>query len=155
MDATPLLNNLPPEQSMLDLLDLLEYGDYLVSRKRGKIENPPGFYISLLRRKVPLPPGFVSSRKAREIQAANRARQQALKEQQQAEERAEQELRGRLDAQIDALPKEQFQSLFEKAKARLLASYPGMAQFLKTSPDAIHDGAVRERMRQIFTQAGN
>lgn len=155
VDATPLLNNLPPEQSMLDLLDLLEYGDYLVSRKRGKIENPPGFYISLLRRKVPLPPGFVSSRKAREIQAANRARQQALKEQQQAEERAEQELRGRLDAQIDALPKEQFQSLFEKAKARLLASYPGMAQFLKTSPDAIHDGAVRERMRQIFTQAGN
>jgi hypothetical protein len=36
--------------------------------------------ISLLQRRVPLPPGLISSRKAREIQAINRARQQALRE---------------------------------------------------------------------------
>jgi hypothetical protein len=152
-DAIPLLNNLLPGQSVLDLL---EYGDYLISRKQGKIENPPGFYISLLRRKVPVPPGFVSSRKAREIQAANRARQQAIRERQQATERIEEEQRNRMDAQIDTLPEEQRQALFEQAKAQLLASHPGMAMFFKTNPNsAIHDGAVRDRMRQILAQAAN
>jgi hypothetical protein len=151
-DAIPLLNGLADEF----VLDLLEYGDYLIARRRGKIENPPGFYISLLRRKVPVPPGFISSRKAREIQAANRARQQVLRQQQQEDERTEQEQRSRMDAQIDALPKEQLQALFEQAKAQLLASYPGMAMFFRANPDnAIHDGAVRERMRQILGQSQN
>ncbi|HUB31400.1 MAG TPA: hypothetical protein VMA31_00180 [Bryobacteraceae bacterium] len=151
-DAALLLNDLAPGQSLVDVLDLLEYGDYLISRRQGKIENPPGFYISLLRRRVPLPPGFISSRKAREIQAANRARQQALREEQEAAERAEQEVRSQLDAQIDALPAKQLLTLFEQAKARLLASHPGMAMFFRNNPDAIHDGAVRARMRQIFAQ---
>ena len=152
-DALPLLNILPPGQSVLDLL---EYGDYLISRKQGKIENPPGFYISLLRRNVPLPPGFISSRKAREIQAANRVRQQALREQQQAAERAEQEERNRLDAAIDALSEEQRRILFEQAKAQLLASHPGMAVFFQAHPDnALNDGAVRERMRRLFTQTSD
>jgi len=149
-DAAPLLNSLPPGQSVLDLL---EYGDYLISRNRGKIQNPPGFYISLLRRKVPVPPGFISSRKAREIQAANRARQQALREQQEAAERAEEAQRRRLDARIAALPPEQLQALFEQAKAQLLASHPGMAVFFKANPEgAFEDGAVRNRMRQILLQ---
>ena len=146
-DAVPLLDHFPPGQSVIDLL---EYGDYLVSRKRGKIENPPGFYISLLRRKVPIPPGFISSRKAREIQAAHRAKQQAARERQEAEERAEQEDRDRIDAQIDALPEKELRSLFEQAKAQLLAHHPNMAYYL-ASPGAIHDGAVRDRMRRIFT----
>jgi len=151
-DAIPLLNNLLPGQFVLDLL---EYGDYLIARKQGKIENPPGFYISLLRRNVPLPPGFISSRKAREIQAANRAKQQARREQQQTAERTEQEHRNRLDARIDALPEERRWNLFEQAKAQLLASHPGMAVFFKANPmSAIDDGAVRDRMRQILTQAG-
>ena len=151
-DAIPLLNNLLPGQFVLDLL---EYGDYLIARKQGKIENPPGFYISLLRRNVPLPPGFISSRKAREIQAANRAKQQARREQQQTDERTEQEHRNRLDARIDALSEEQRWTLFEQAKAQLLASHPGMAVFFKANPmSAIDDGAVRDRMRQILTQAG-
>lgn len=150
-DALPLLTNLTPDHS---IVDLLEYGDYLISRNRSKIENPPGFYISLLRRKVPVPPGFISSRKAREIQAANRARQQAIREQQQAAERSEQDERSRLDASIEALPTDERRSLIEKAKAQLLASYPGMAAYFQANPEnAAHDGAVRERMRQILAQA--
>jgi hypothetical protein len=42
--------------------------------------------------------------------------------------------------------------LFEQAKAELLASYPGMAVFFKANPDdAINDGAVRARMRQLMS----
>jgi hypothetical protein len=149
-DASPLLNNLPAGHSVLDLL---EYGDYLITRNRGRIENPPGFYISLLRRKVPIPPGFISSRKAKEIQAANRAKQQAFQERQQVAERTEQEERNRMDAQIDALPEERRRFLFEQAKAQLLATYPSMAVFFKANRDnAINDGAVRGKMRQLFAQ---
>ena len=150
-DAIPLLNNLQPGQFVLDLL---EYGDYLISRKQGKIENPPGFYISLLRRNVAVPPGFISSRKAREMQAANRAKQQARREQQQNAERAEEEQRDALDARIDALPEEQRWSLFEQAKSQLLTSHPGMAVFFKAHAEsAMQDGAVRDRMRRILAQA--
>lgn len=41
-DARKFLAALGPGQP---ILDQLEYGDYQISRKRGKIANPPGFYI--------------------------------------------------------------------------------------------------------------
>jgi hypothetical protein len=149
VDARQLLGSLPPGQP---ILDLLEYGDQLIAKKRGKIENPPGFYISLLQRNVPLPASFLSSRKAREMEAANLAKRQAAQERQQAAERAEEEERSRIDVQIDALPAEQRQALFNQAKAQLLVSYPGMAAYFKANPDAINDGAVRGKMRQNFTR---
>jgi hypothetical protein len=78
---------------------------------------------------------------------------QALEEQRQEAERAEKEERARIDAQIDAMPEEQRLSLFERAKAQLVASHPGMAIFFRAHPEnAIHDGAVRGRMRQLLTQ---
>lgn len=146
-DARQILSSLPPGQPVIDLL---EYGDYLIARKRGKIENPPGFYISLLQRKVPVPASFLSSRQAKEIEAANLARRQAILELQQADQQAEEEERRRANAQIDALPEEQRQALFEQAKAQLLASHPGMAVFFKANPDAINDGAVRGRMHRLL-----
>ncbi len=149
-DARQILGSLPPDHPVLDLL---EYGDYLVSRKRGKIENPPGFYISLLHRKVPVPASFLSSRKAKEIQAANLAKREAILKRQEEALRAEEEERLRVDGQIDALPEERRQALFHQAMAQLLANHPNMIHFFKTAPDkAIHDGAVRSRMRQILTQ---
>jgi hypothetical protein len=43
--------------------------------------------------------------------------------------------------------------LFEQAKAQLLATYPSMAVFFKANRDnAIHDGAVRGKMRQLLAQ---
>jgi hypothetical protein len=148
-DARQILSNLPQGQPVIDLL---EYGDYLIARKRGKIENPPGFYISLLQRKVPVPASFISSRQAKEIEAANLARRQAILELQQADQQAEEEERLRANAQIDALPEEQRQALFEQAKTQLLASHPGMAVFFKANPDAIHDGAVRGRMHRLLAR---
>lgn len=149
-DARQILAALPPGQPVLDQL---EWGDYQISRKRGQVENPPGFYISLLQRNVPVPVSFLSSRKAKERQAAERARAQALQAQQLAAERAEQEESARMDARIDALPEAERQALFEQAKEQLLASYPGMAVFFRiNSENAIQDGAVRSRMRQILAQ---
>src|ERR1022692_253443 len=58
IDARQLLASLPPGRP---LLDQLEWGDIQIEQSRGKITNPPGFYISLLQRNVPLPSTFESS----------------------------------------------------------------------------------------------
>jgi hypothetical protein len=149
IDARQLLGSLPPDQCVMDLL---EYGDYLINQKRSRIENPPGFYISLLQRTVPVPASFVSSRKAREKQAAIQAERLARLEQQEAKLRAEEEERNRLNARISALPEGLRQALFHQAKIQILAGQPGMAHFFKTNLDAIHDPLVLRKMGQILDQ---
>lgn len=150
MDARQLLASLPPGQPVIAQL---EWADYQIARKRGGIENPPGFYISLLQRNVPVPASFLTTRKSKELKAARQACEQALLEQRQEAERAEREEHARIDARIDALPEAERLALFEQAKALLLASYPGMAVFFRMNGEkAINDGAVRGRMRQLFVQ---
>ena len=147
-DARQLLAGLPEGQPVLDQL---EWGDYLISRKRGGVDNPPGFYISLVQRNVPIPAGFLSSRRAREQQAAERARRQILIEQREEAERAEREEYARMEARLASLTEPERRAIFEQAKAQLLASHPGMAVFFRANPEAaIHDGAVRGRMHQIL-----
>jgi hypothetical protein len=54
-DARKLLASLQPGQPVLDQL---EYGDLQIEQAKGKITNPPGFYISLLQRNIPIPSTF-------------------------------------------------------------------------------------------------
>jgi hypothetical protein len=149
-DARLILAGLPPGQPVLDQL---EYGDYLITRKRGKIANPTGFYISLLQRNVPVPSSFETSQARKARQEAESAKRQAIQEQQAADLAAEEAERQKLEDQIAALPEPSRQALFQQAKAQLLASHPGMALFFRANPDnAINDGAVRARMRQFLAQ---
>lgn len=151
-DARKFLAALGPGQP---ILDQLEYGDYQISRKRGKIANPPGFYISLLQRNVPVPAGFVSSRQAIKQQEELWRQRQAIQERQAAALAAEEAERQRLDAEIARLPEEARTALFEQAKAELLASHPGMAVFFQANPEgALDDGAVRARMRRLLAGGG-
>jgi len=46
----------------------LEWGDVLVTRSRGRIENPPGFYIYLVRENVQPPPEFVMPPQERQVE---------------------------------------------------------------------------------------
>lgn len=149
-DARNLLAGLLSGQPVLDQL---EYGDYLIARKGGKIANPPGFYISLLRRNVPVPRSFETSRDRQARQQAETAKRQAILDQQAAALTAEEAERQERDRAIAALPREVHQALFDQAKFQLLASHPGMAHFFQTNPDnATDDGAVRARMRQLLAQ---
>lgn len=149
-DARQLLATLPPGQP---ILDQLKWGDLQVEQSRGKIQNPPGFYISLLQRNVPVPATSKTSRGGKTHQKARAAQPEAFQQQRQAAQEAEEAERQKLDSQIAALPEAARQALFDQAKAELLASYPGMAVFFKANPeDAIDDGAVRARMRQLIGQ---
>ncbi len=149
-DARQLLATLATGQPVLDQL---EWGDYQIDQAKGKITNPPGFYISLLQRDVPVPPTFESSQARKKRQEAEFAQAEALKKQRQTAQEAEEAERQKLDGKITALPESDRQALFEQAKTEILASYPGMAAFFKANPDnAINDGAVRVRMRQLISQ---
>jgi len=149
-DARKLLAKLAPGQLVMDQL---EYADAVIYQSRGKIQNPPGFYISRLQDNSPNPPWFETSAARKVRQEAEAVLAQAVAEQHLAQLLAEEDERNRMDAQIDALPEAVRRALFDQAKIQLLASHPGMAVFFKAHPeDAIRDGAVRGRMRQILAQ---
>jgi hypothetical protein len=147
-DARKVLSKLAPDQQVMDQL---EYADAVIRQSRGKIQNPQGFYISRLQDNAPNPAWFETSAARKIREEAEAALALAFAEERLAQLQAEENERIRMDAQIDALPAATRLALFEKAKAQLLASYPGMAIFFRAHPeDAIDDGAVRGKMRQIF-----
>jgi hypothetical protein len=134
-------------------LDTLEWGDTQVSTSRGKITNPPGFYISLLRDRTTPPPTFESSaiRKARH--EADLRKQQALQEEEArrlAEEEAEEQ---RLD-QFQAAEPQAYQALYDRAKTELYSQFPNLQRFSQGREDsAMHDGAIRARIKIALRQA--
>ena len=149
-DARKLLATLKPNQP---ILDQLEYGDLQIEQSRGKITNPPGFYISLLQRDVPVPATFESSRARNARLAAEKEQRQALADRQAANLAQEEAERQKLDAQIAALPEVDRLALLSQAKAELLAQHPNMAMFLKTHQgSAVEDGSVKVRMRNLLAQ---
>ena len=149
-DARKLLATLKPDQP---ILDQLEYGDLQIEQSRGKITNPPGFYISLLQRDVPVPATFESSRARNARLAAEKEQLQALADRQAANLAEEEVERQKLDSQIAALPEADRLALLQQAKAELLAQHPNMAMFFKTHPDsAVEDGSIKVRMRNLLAQ---
>jgi hypothetical protein len=149
-DARKLLASLKPDQPVVDQL---EYGDYQIAQSRTPITNPPGFYISLLQRNVPVPPTFETSQAKNARLKAESAQSDAILQRRQAAEEAEEQKRQEQDSQIAALPDSDRQALLDQAKAELVTSHPSMAAFFKANPaNAINDGAVRVRMRQLMSQ---
>jgi len=147
IDARQLLGSLKPGQPVLDQL---EWGDLQIDQAKGKITNPPGFYISLLQRDVPLPSNFESSQAKNARLKAEFKQQQAFLERQHSQIQAEREQEEKLDAQIAALPDAAQAALLKQAKAGLLAQHPNMAHYFKTHPEAEQDGALRARMRNLL-----
>lgn len=149
-DARKLLATLKPGQP---ILDQLEYGDLQIEQSRGKITNPPGFYISLLQRDVPVPATFETSRTRNARLAAEKEQLQALADRQAANLAQEEAEHQKLDSQIAALSEDARLALLSQAKAELLAQHPNMAMFFKTHPDsAVEDGSVKVRMRNLLAQ---
>jgi Replication initiator protein A len=73
--ARDALLNVEPGQQVMDQL---EWGDYLIDRaSRGRIHNPPGFYMYLVRSHVSPPEHFETSRKRKLLQEAEAERVRA------------------------------------------------------------------------------
>ena len=133
---------------MQPLLDQLEWGDIQIEQARGKITNPPGFYISLLQRNVPLPSTFESSAARNARQQAEFKQKEALQKQRQAAQDAEDAARRQADAEMAALEPEAHQALLDQAKTEIFREHPFMAK--QKDASAIHEGAIRARMRNLL-----
>jgi hypothetical protein len=63
------------------IMDQLEWGDYLIARSgAGKFYNPPGFYVRLIESNVTPPEHFETSHKKRLREEAQQARTQTMQE---------------------------------------------------------------------------
>jgi hypothetical protein len=145
IDARQLLASLPPGQP---IQDQLEWGDIQVEQAKGKITNPPGFYISLLQRNIPLPSTFESSATRNARQQAEFSQTEALQKQRQAAQEAEDATRRQADERMAALPPEAHQALLDQARTEIFREHPFMAK--QKDASAIHEGAIRARMRNLL-----
>jgi hypothetical protein len=73
---------LSARQNPEELVDQLEYGDFVVAQNPRKFRNPPGFYISLINDNIIPPEHFETTRKRRLREERAQARQQWLFEEQ-------------------------------------------------------------------------
>ncbi len=147
-DARELMAKLSPGQP---ILDQLEWGDYQIAQAKGKITNPPGFYISLLQRNVPVPATFETSQQRKASQNAESAQRQVFLREQEARLAAEEAETAALEQQIDSLPETSRLALLSQAKADLLATHPKpdfLAHQFKTHPEA--DSMIRARARKML-----
>lgn len=152
-DARQLLAGLPPGQAVFDQL---EWGDFQIAQANGKINNPPGFYISLLQRNVPVPAGFETSQARKIRQEGELAQRQALRQEREAVAAAEEVETAELDARLQALPEASRLALLSRARSALLSDHPRpefMRNYLKTHPDAeARDGIVWVRARRMLKE---
>jgi hypothetical protein len=152
--ARKVLSDLPAD---FRVLDTLEYGDQQIMQQRGKITNPPGFYISLLRDRITPPPTFESSATKAARQRAELAQQQVRAEaeaRRQAEEDAAAQL---MEAQLDQLKAAdptRYAELYRQAKADLIQLYPKMAEIFRSHPNAhaLHESSIRAGMKRLLTE---
>jgi hypothetical protein len=104
---------------------------------------------------VPIPANFLTSRKAKEIEAAQQAARLLRLERQEAELAAAEEERRKLSARLAALPPESREALFSQARKDLLreAPSPVVKHYLKTNPEALaEDGPIYNRMRRMLSE---
>ncbi len=152
-DARQLLAGIQPGQAVFDQL---EWGDFQIAQAKGKITNPPGFYISLLLRNVPVPATFETSRARKARLDADSAQRKAVRREREAVAAAEEAENSALDGQIQALSGRARGALMEQARAALLADHPRpefLTNYLKTHPDAeTREGIVWVRARRMLKE---
>lgn len=136
--ARKLLAELAPNQQVMDQL---EWGDFVIAQNPSGFRNPPGFYISLVRDNVIPPDSFENSRRRQEREERERARQQWLFEEQRLRFEYEQYLLEEKDRYIrEHLSQEHYQELLEAKRKRFKRQYPHLPD--QTLTDMAH-GAIR------------
>jgi hypothetical protein len=120
--ARKLLRSLPTNQPVLDQID---YIDSIVVR--GRIDNPPGFYVAMLRENIPVPESF----ETRSRKEARLAREQEAFEAQnrrfELSARYEDYVRSELDRQInEVVGQNAFAALVAKKIPECRKRYPSV-----------------------------
>ena len=119
--ARRLLRTLPPDQPVMEQV---EYIDSIV--RKGRIDNPPGLYVTMLRNNEPVHEDFETSAKRME---RDRARQAYLKVQSarwDMQQSYEQYVQAELERHIEEIGPGEFGSLVRKELIGVKKEYPLM-----------------------------
>lgn len=139
--AVKLLRALPPDQPVMDQI---EYIDSII--QRGRIDNPPGFYVSMLKENIPVPDFFETSarRTARQAREREYFEKQTLEFEQNS--RYEDYLRAELDRHIaEVLGEERFAALVKACLPECRKKYPNVPQ---PTVAEIAESCVRRELRE-------
>ena len=124
------------------VLDQLEWGDSVIAGDPQKIQNPAGFYVSLIRDNVAVPANFETS--AKSVERSRRAEEHSAARQERA--RLENEFRTyqeqEVEGHLSALPAEELERLVTAAKAELIEEHKNLR------------GMISEEQLQRLARAG-
>jgi hypothetical protein len=121
------------------VLDLLEWGDSLISANRAAFRNPAGFYIHLVSQKITPPDDFESSRKRKIRESAAAERQRRHDEKARLEDAYNDYRRDAVARYIaQHVPAEQLEALTVRKASERRRQYPLLP------PDTIRQMAERE-----------
>jgi hypothetical protein len=140
--AKKLLCSLPTEQPVQDQL---EYIDSIIKRGRGRIENPPGFYVSMLQSNIPVPDGFETSarQRAREIREHENLERQFIELEQSS--RYDDYVQIEVDKHVlDVLGKDELQAQIKRRMPEFRKIYPNVPHSTLTE---IAESAIRMDIR--------
>lgn len=122
--AKKLLRSLPLSQP---IEDQIEYIDSIITK--GRIDNPPGFYVAMLKNNIPVPDTFETStgRRLRQVREQERMEQQAREWEQQ--QRYDEYVRTEVDRHVlEALSDGRFEALVKAKLPGCRKMYPNLPQ---------------------------
>lgn len=114
----------------------LEWGDVLVTRSRGRIENPPGFYIYLVRENVQPPAEFIQPPEERQVEDSRVELRAAYEE--YVQEQAAQYLAGRYSS-------EEYEQLIDAKGREVKQQYRVAETWSKEQLREVAEGLVRRQ----------
>ncbi|MCL5096632.1 MAG: replication initiator protein A, partial [Candidatus Omnitrophica bacterium] len=140
--ARRLLQSLPESRP---ILDQLEYGDWLITRSKGTIHNPPGFYTYLLRESVIPPESFETSAKRQLRESLERTKREESTRRAEDEQAYLHFCEERVNAIIAGMDQAQYQQLLAGKKQEVRKSWPKLPE---TSIQEIAERALHSELRE-------
>jgi hypothetical protein len=140
--ARKLVRGLPDDQIKI-AMDQLEYCDQVVQGSRGKIKNPPGFYVTFLRNNDPVPEDFVSSSKAAFMRMEEEARGKEMAKQWLIQQEYEDYVRTEVELLVARISEREREEHLEIIRRDVRKAYPFM------TPKAIQEAAELRLRRNL------
>lgn len=138
--AKKLLRAVTPSQPVEDQI---EYIDSIIAK--GRIDNPPGFYVAMLKSNIPVPDTFETSARRRLREARERERVESEVREFQQREQYEGYVRSEVDRYVlEELPEGRFDSL---VKAKVLVCRKNYPNVPHTTMMEIAESIVRREIR--------
>lgn len=140
--ARKVLAQAGPDQPVLDQL---EWGDHVIEKGSGQIQNPPGFFVHLIRENVPVPAGFWTTLRRQEAAEDNDKRSRAVAEQYELEHAYYEARAAAIDSFIEnTMTIQQYRVQMEAERKRLFERFPRADAWPKEALERYLEQNLRE-----------